>query len=107
MNFETITSTPRVVTIEGIDYQASPLNVSELSDISNRFFKQDGTAPSLYDTAVRLVFNAPHVALYYAIYKNDNTIKYDVIEKLNFVANEESTELVAYLVGVELQKKTT
>ena len=112
MNFETSINKSKPITIDGKEYIASCLSVSDLNDASELIFKRakeiDSTATkmSLYETAINLVFNNPHLALYAALAKNHPDIEFKMIDSLNLVSSPDTTELIAYLVGVELQKKT-
>lgn len=112
MQFETIVGRSKQITIDGKEYTASVLSVSELDHISGilhqKALLEDKTARKLpvYDMAINLIFHNPAVAIWAAIAKNDPTIEFKAIANLNLASNPETAEFVAYLVGISLEKKT-
>lgn len=113
MNFESSIAKKRTIQIDGKDYIVSPLSVTDLNDAADIILKKeletDPTAKRmiLYNTGINLIFHNPHIALYAALYKNHPDVEFKLVDSLNLLGSEETTELIAYLVGIELQKKTT
>lgn len=113
MNFETATAQPRDITIDGKTYKATVLTVSDLNDAAELLHKQarsinpEAVRLTLYETAWNLIFSNPQLAMYASLNKNDPSVTFDMVNGLKLVGNDEAIELVSYLVGIELQKKTS
>ena len=113
MNFETSIAKSKQITIDGKEYKASVLTISDLNDATELIYlrekelDKEAKRLSLYDTALNLVFNNPQLAIYAALAKNSKDITFEMVNSMNLVGNNDATELVAYLVGIELQKKTS
>jgi hypothetical protein len=113
MNFETATARSREITIDGKTYQASVLTVTDLNDAAELLLKQarainpEAVRLTMYETAWNLIFSNPQLAMYAALVKNDSSVTFAMVDGLNLVGNDEAIGLVAYLVGLELQKKTS
>lgn len=113
MNFETSIAKKRTIQIDGKDYTVNPLTVTDLSEAADMIYKKElevkptATKMTLYETGINLIFHNPHLALYAALYKNHPDIEFATVNSLNLLGSEDTTELLGYLVGIELQKKTS
>lgn len=112
MDFITSIGKSKKITIDGVEYTASVLSVADLSEASDLIYyreqslNKEAKKMTLYETAINLVFHNPHLAMFAALNKNHPDIKYEVVCSMNLVQSE-AVELLAYLVGIELEKKTS
>lgn len=124
MNFESTKAKTFPVTVDGKEYTASTLTVTDLNDAAQLIYRRamavykqecDKLKPedakpdeprlmSVREAAYNLVFNNPQLALFAAVAHNHADVKFEDFDALNLTSNE-SVEFVAQVVGVELAKK--
>ena len=124
MNFESTKVKTLPITIDGTEYTASVLTITDLNDAAQLIYRRSMMAytqecsklkpedpkeeePKLMgvrEAAWNLVFNNPQLALYAAVARNHKDVEFSLFDSLN-LSSDESIEFIAQLVGVELKKK--